>query len=60
LTSLSSFSWTSPIPRACEIALDETIVKLSKGFVRGYELELSLMAVCIILLLAGPGRISIE
>jgi len=36
------------------------IVKLSKGFVGGYELELLLMAVGISLLLTGPGRISIE
>jgi putative oxidoreductase len=36
------------------------IVKLSKGFVGGYELELLLMAVSISLLLTGPGRISIE
>ncbi|MDW0281974.1 MAG: hypothetical protein QN720_05680 [Nitrososphaeraceae archaeon] len=57
---MSSFSWTSPIPGACEIALDEAIVKLSKGFVRAYELELLLMAVGISLLLTGTGRISIE
>ena len=36
------------------------LVKISKGFVGGYELELFLMAVCISLLLTGPGRISIE
>jgi putative oxidoreductase len=36
------------------------IVKLSKGFVGGYELELLLVAVGISLLLTGPGRISIE
>jgi len=36
------------------------IVKLSKGFVGGYELELLLLAVGISLLLTGPGRISIE
>ena len=48
------------IPGACEMALDEAIVKLSKDFVRAYELELLLMAVCISLLLTGPGRISIE
>src|SRR5215203_5876401 len=36
------------------------LVKISKGFVEGYELELLLMAVCISLLLTGPGRISIE
>ena len=34
------------------------LVKISKGFVGGYELELFLMAVCISLLLTGPGRIS--
>ncbi len=31
-----------------------------QGFVRGYELDLLLMAICISLLLTGPGRISIE
>ena len=36
------------------------LVKISKGFVGGYELELLLMAVCISLLLTGPGKISIE
>jgi putative oxidoreductase len=36
------------------------LVKISKGFVGGYELELLLMAVCISLLLMEPGRISIE
>ena len=36
------------------------LVKISKGFVGGYELDLLLMAVCISLLLSGPGRISIE
>jgi putative oxidoreductase len=36
------------------------IVKLSNGFVGGYELELLLIAVGISLLLTGPGRISIE
>ena len=35
------------------------IVKLSNSL-WGYELELLLMAVCISLLLTGPGRISIE
>ena len=36
------------------------IVKLSEGFVGGYELELLLVAIGISLLLTGPGRISIE
>jgi len=36
------------------------IVKLSDGFVGGYELELLLVAIGISLLLTGPGRISIE
>jgi putative oxidoreductase len=36
------------------------IVKLSDGFVGGYELELLLIAVGTSLLLTGPGRISIE
>jgi putative oxidoreductase len=36
------------------------IVKLSRGFVGGYELELLLVAVGVSLLLTGPGRISIE
>src|SRR5919108_4705088 len=36
------------------------LVKISKGFVEGYELELLLIAIGISLLLTGPGRISIE
>ena len=36
------------------------VVKLSDGFVGGYELELLLVAIGISLLLTGPGRISIE
>jgi putative oxidoreductase len=35
-------------------------IKLSKGFVGGYELELLLMFISISLLISGPGRISIE
>jgi putative oxidoreductase len=35
-------------------------VKLSKGFVGGYELDLLIMAICISLFITGPGRISIE
>jgi putative oxidoreductase len=35
-------------------------VKISKGFVDGYELDLLLIAISISLLLTGPGRISIE
>jgi putative oxidoreductase len=35
-------------------------VKISKGFVGGYELDLLLIAISISLLLTGPGRISIE
>jgi putative oxidoreductase len=35
-------------------------VKLSKGFIGGYELDLLIMAICISLFLSGPGRISIE
>ena len=36
------------------------IVKLSKGFVGGYELDLLLIAISLSLILTGPGRISIE
>ena len=36
------------------------LVKIPKGFVGGYERVLLLMAVCISLLLTGPGRMSIE
>ena len=36
------------------------VVRLSQGFVGGYELTLLLMVICIRLLLTGPGRISIE
>lgn len=35
-------------------------VKLSEGFVGGYELDLLLIAISISLLLTGPGRVSIE
>jgi len=35
-------------------------VKLSKGFVGGFELELLIMAICISLFITGPVRISIE
>jgi putative oxidoreductase len=36
------------------------LVKLSDGFVGGYEFELLLIAISFSLLLTGPGRISIE
>jgi putative oxidoreductase len=36
------------------------MVKLSKGFVGGYEFELLLMSICITLVIFGPGKISIE
>ncbi len=36
------------------------MVKLSKGFVGGYEFELLLMAICISLVIIGPGKISVE
>jgi putative oxidoreductase len=36
------------------------LVKISKGFVEGYELELLLISIGISLLLTGLGRISIE
>jgi putative oxidoreductase len=35
-------------------------VKISKGFIGGYEFELLIMAICITLFLTGPGRISLE
>lgn len=35
-------------------------VKISKGFVGGFELELLIMAICISLFITGPGRISLE
>ncbi|MGH9974518.1 MAG: DoxX family protein [Nitrososphaeraceae archaeon] len=35
-------------------------VKISEGFVGGFELELLLTAISISLLLTGPGRVSIE
>jgi len=35
-------------------------IKLSKGFVGGFELELLIMSICISLLITGPGRISVE
>ena len=36
------------------------VVKLSEGFVEGFELDLLLMSVAISLHLTGPGKISIE
>ncbi len=36
------------------------LVKLSKGFVGGAELDLLLLAGCASLLISGPGRVSIE
>jgi len=35
-------------------------VKISKGFVGGYELDLLIMAICVSLFVTGPGRISLE
>jgi putative oxidoreductase len=35
-------------------------VKLSKGFIGGYEFELLLTSICITLVIMGPGKISIE
>jgi putative oxidoreductase len=36
------------------------LVKISEGFVGGFEFELLLMAISVSLLLTGPGRLSIE
>ena len=36
------------------------IVKLSDGFVGGYEFELLLISICATLVILGPGRLSIE
>ena len=36
------------------------VVKLSKGFVGGYEFDLLLISISISLLLTGPGKASIE
>jgi putative oxidoreductase len=35
-------------------------VKLSDGFVGGYEFELLLISICATLVILGPGRLSIE
>ncbi len=35
-------------------------VKLSDGFVGGYEFELLLISICATLVILGPGRVSIE
>ena len=35
-------------------------VKLSKGFIGGYELDLLYLAIMISLMITGPGRLSIE
>lgn len=36
------------------------VVKLSKGFIGGYELDLLYLAIMISLMITGPGMISIE
>jgi putative oxidoreductase len=36
------------------------LVKLSKGFINGYELDLLYLAIMISLMLTGPGNLSIE
>lgn len=36
------------------------LVKIDKGFVGGFELELLILVIALSLLLSGPGRISIE
>lgn len=36
------------------------MVKLSKGFIDGYELDLLYLAIMISLMISGPGSISIE
>ena len=36
------------------------MVKLSKGFIGGYEFELLLISICVSLVILGPGKISIE
>jgi putative oxidoreductase len=36
------------------------LVKISDGFVGGYEFELLLIAISVSLLLTGPGRVSVE
>jgi len=36
------------------------MVKLSKGFIGGYEFELLLISICVTLVILGPGKISIE
>lgn len=35
-------------------------VKLTKGFIGGYEFELLLISICMSLVIMGPGKISIE
>jgi uncharacterized membrane protein YphA (DoxX/SURF4 family) len=35
-------------------------VKLTDGFVGGYEFELLLISICSTLVILGPGRVSIE
>jgi putative oxidoreductase len=35
-------------------------VKLGKGFIGGYELELLIVVICLSLFISGPGRFSIE
>jgi putative oxidoreductase len=48
------------LPRIRAILLIGAVLKLSKGFVSGYDFDLLLVAVSITLLLTGPGTPSIE
>jgi putative oxidoreductase len=36
------------------------VVKLSRGFVGGYEVDIILLTIVVSLLITGPGRLSIE
>jgi putative oxidoreductase len=42
------------------MASTSLVVKLSRGFVGGYEVDLLLLTMAVSLIITGPGRISIE
>ena len=57
---LGIFTRISAILLAIDMIGAILLVKLSKGFIGGFELDLLYLAIMISLILTGPGSISIE
>ena len=57
---LGIFTRISAILLAIDMIGAILLVKLSKGFIDGYELDLLYLAIMISLMLTGPGNVSIE